>query len=237
MLGVWVLWILNNLAWKGGWLPAVIGIAFLAWFKSRKLFVGSAIIEVLGYLFNSQGFSQTLLAPEDASASLVRPYVWWDIFRMLLLNRSLVFGLGLVNYMSYWADAKLVSLARLKAGPEFINNYIFGMPSHNMFVDVFAQVGVVGLSFFLWSMGAVLWVIHKASTELTHGFMKAYLLGVFASFGAILIGSFLFADWLIPFVYNITITGFRQSVYVWILVGSAVGIYYQIREKQREFST
>lgn len=234
MLGVWVLWILNNLVWKGGWLPGVIGIAILAWFKSRKLFVGFAIIAVLGFLVNSQGVSQTLLAPEDASVSLVRPYVWWDILRMLLLNRSLVFGLGLVNYMAYWWDEKLVSIARIKAGPEFINNYTFAIPSHNMFVDIIAQVGIVGLSFFLWTIGAILWVIHRARTSFKPGFMKAYLLGVFACFGAVLIGSFLFADWLIPFVYNITITGFRQSVYVWILAGSAVGIYYQVREKQLE---
>jgi len=41
-----------------------------------------------------------------------------------------------------------------------------------------------------------------------------------------LVGSFLFADWLIPFVYNITITGFRHSVYAWILLGSVLGLYY-----------
>ena len=47
-----------------------------------------------------------------------------------------------------------------------------------------------------------------------------------------LAGSFLFADWLIPFVYNITITGFSHSVYSWILLGSVLGIYHNMDQNK-----
>ena len=66
--------------------------------------------------------------------------------------------------------------------------------------------------------------------------MKAYTMGVLGSFIAMLVGSFFFADWLIPFVYNITITGFSHSVYSWIFIGTVLGLYFQKEAHQDDVS-
>lgn len=59
----------------------------------------------------------------------------------------------------------------------------------------------------------MIWIMVRVYRRLPPGFLRAYVVGVLVSFLAMLIGSFVFADWLIPFAYNITITGFRHSVY------------------------
>jgi hypothetical protein len=99
-----------------------------------------------------------------------------------------------------------------------------------MFVDVYAQTGLVGLVLFVWGMIAALVILYQTSRRFPPGFTRSYLLGIFAGFAAMLVGSFIFADWLIPYVYNITITGFSHSVYSWILLGSGLGLYFRTEE-------
>jgi hypothetical protein len=81
-------------------------------------------------------------------------------------------------------------------------------------------------------MLAAVWILYRVYRQLPAGFLHSYTTGVFAGFIAMLVASFVFADWLIPFVYNIRITGFAHSVYSWILFGSVLGIYYRLQEKQ-----
>jgi hypothetical protein len=223
ILAVWGYWLLNNLGWKGGWVATLLGLALLSFFRSWKLFLVSLVFLALAVLVNVENLTQTLIAPEIASVSTIRPIVWMDILRMVL-PRSPLLGLGLVNYMYYWFDPTFVSQARIAAGEAFINNYVFVIPSHNMFVDIFAQTGILGLGFFLWLIAAILKVLYRNSQQLRPGFERAFTIGVFAGFVAMLFNSFISADYLLPFVYNITITGFRQSVYAWILVGGAMAI-------------
>ena len=99
-----------------------------------------------------------------------------------------------------------------------------------MFVDIYAQTGLLGLGLFLWGMLAAMWLVFKVSRRFPPGFMRAYTAAVLCGFIAMLVGSFLFAEWLLPFVYNLTITGFSHSVYSWILLGSVLGIYFKQKE-------
>ncbi len=223
VLLIWGDWILNNLVWKGGWLPALLGLVLLTFFRSWKLFLFGLLLFAILTLANLEFLTNTLIAPEVASTSAIRPIIWMDILRMVL-PRSPLLGLGLVNYMYYWYDPTFVSQARIAAGSAFINNYVFVIPSHNMFVDIFAQTGLLGLGLFLWLVGAVLRVLYRNTQRLQPGFQRAFTIGMTAGFLAMLVNSFWFADWLMPFVYNINITGFRQSVYAWILLGGALTI-------------
>jgi O-antigen ligase len=223
ILVVWGYWLLNNLGWKGGWVATLLGLALLSYFRSWKLFIISLVLLALAVLMNVESLTQTLIAPEIASISTIRPIVWIDILRMVL-PRSPLLGLGLVNYMYYWYDPTFVSQARIAAGEAFINNYVFVIPSHNMFVDIIAQTGILGLGLFLWLIATILKVLYRGTQQLRPGFERAFTIGVIAGFVAMLFNSFISADYLLPFVYNITITGFRQSVYAWILVGGAMAI-------------
>jgi len=225
ILLLWLVWAFRNQEWKGGWLPALIGLVILLSFRSWKLFLVGMIVIASVVILNWGTLVQVFFDPEVDSTSTIRPLVWLDILRMVM-PRSPILGLGLANYMYYWHDPTFFPVSRIAAGWATWNAWGYAIPSHNMFMDVLAQLGIVGLVFFIWGMVALIALIHRVNRSLSPGFLKAYVLGVFAGFCAMLVGSFLFADWLIPFVYNITITGFRHSVYAWILLGSVLGLYY-----------
>jgi hypothetical protein len=107
--------------------------------------------------------------------------------------RSPVLGLGLVNYKFHWADPSFIPITRLAAGWETWNLWGFAPPSHNLFVDVYAQTGLLGLGLFLWGMIAMLYVLIKTLRRTPPGgFTRAYVTSILCGFIAMLIGSFVF---------------------------------------------
>lgn len=97
-------------------------------------------------------------------------------------------------------------------------------------MDIFAQTGIVGTIFFVWLIAAAAvfgWRMYKCYKP---GFHSAYTNGVYAGFAAIAISSAPFADWLIPFVYNIGLEGFAHSVYSWILLGTLVALDHRMKD-------
>jgi hypothetical protein len=230
---VFALWALRNLDWKGGWMPAFIGLGLLLLFWSRKWTLAIAVLAAAVVLLQWESVFEALLLPEVDSLSTLRPLFWGDIFRMTA--RSPILGLGLVNYMFYWADPSFVPTARLAAGWEVWNQWGFAPPSHNLFVDVYAQTGLLGLGLFLWGLVAILYVLIKTMRRTPpRGFTRAFTTAALCGFISVLIGSFFFAEYLVPFVYNLTITGFSHSVYSWVLLGSVLGIYFKQEEEQRD---
>jgi hypothetical protein len=55
------------------------------------------------------------------------------------------------------------------------------------------------------------------------GFAEAYTFGVFAGVIATMVAAFL-GDWVLPFVYNVGLNGFRASILPWIFIGGLVAI-------------
>jgi hypothetical protein len=95
--------------------------------------------------------------------------------------------------------------------------------SHSQFVDLIAEVGYIGLLAFLWmfwEFGRLSWNLTK---QLPEGFARAYAYGVLAGLCATMISAFL-GDWVLPFVYNVGLAGFRASILPWIFVGGLIGL-------------
>jgi O-antigen ligase len=205
-------------------MPAVFGLGILIFLKNARLGI---VLAILGgsYLLWSN-FGEAFFAGE--TASLMRPYIWLDVLRIGM--RSPILGLGPAVYMFHWADPSFSSITFQLSQTYAWNRFNFSPPSHNLFVDVFAQTGIVGTIFFLWLLAAVAafgWRMYRCFKP---GFQSAYVNGVFAGFIAITISSAPFADWLIPFVYNIGIEGFAHSVYSWILLGTLVALDHRPKE-------
>ncbi len=129
-------------------MPAMIGLIILTPFRSWKLFIAGMIIASVVIFFNWNTLIDIFYRPEVESTSTLRPLVWWDVIRMTL-PRSPIFGLGLANYMYYWSDPTFVPISRIASGWSIWNAWGYAIPSHNMFVDVFAQTGILGTGFFL----------------------------------------------------------------------------------------
>ncbi len=90
--------------------------------------------------------------------------------------------------------------------------------SHNNYVDLFSQTGIIGLAVFLWFMFELLRVGRKLRAHYTDGFVGGYVASMLGAWFSIMVIMAL-ADWFLPFVYNIGFHGFQASVLVWMFFG------------------
>jgi O-antigen ligase len=144
---------------------------------------------------------------EDYSI-LTRLEAWRIILEIVKVNPLL--GLGLSNY--YWYTQLFPILG-----------YSVKFNSHNNYVDIIAQVGLIGLMCFLWFM----WEVGRLGWELRlkvkGGFQYAYVIGVLGGLVGTLVAGML-GDWILPFVYNVGLHGYRSSIFFWLFLGGLVAL-------------
>lgn len=132
-----------------------------------------------------------------------------------LTMRNPITGLGPAAYRPYGLMQPLVYGRTYWVEPR--------LNSHNNYVDLFSQTGLVGLGLFLWFMIelAVLgWRLHRRHKE---GFVAGYVNAMLAAWVGIM-AIMMLADWFLPFVYNIGFGGFQASVLVWLFLGGLMAI-------------
>ena len=129
--------------------------------------------------------------------------------------RNPITGLGPAAYRPY---------ARMKPLPYGDAFWIApNVSSHNNYVDLFAHSGIIGLGLFLWFIVEFILLCRRVSRKKLSGLSLGYVNGVLATVvGALVI--MMLADWILPFVYNISFIGFQASVLVWLMMGGVVAI-------------
>lgn len=129
--------------------------------------------------------------------------------------RNPITGLGPAAYRPYANNYPLLYMHIYWTNPQ-IN-------SHNNYVDLFSHVGLVGLVLFGWFSVEVARLGYHLHRRYGFGFRAGYINGMLsAGFGSLVI--MMFADWILPFVYNIGFPGFQASVLVWLFLGGLVAI-------------
>lgn len=132
-----------------------------------------------------------------------------------LTMRNPILGLGPAAYRPYGLTGSL-SYGRL-----FYSSV--ALSAHNNYVDVFSHMGLVGLVLFLWLIVEIGLLGMRLRRRYRTGFTAGYVNGVLAAgTGALIL--MLFADWILPFVYNIGFPGFQASVLVWLFMGGLVAL-------------
>ncbi|MBE7554307.1 MAG: hypothetical protein HS126_24895 [Anaerolineales bacterium] len=200
---LYVGFVLNN-DWKSGYLPPIASvgamIAFHAWWVAIPAVL--AAYPVVLYL------SSQAIASDDYSYS-TRVDALLIMLEIIKVNPIL--GLGPANY--YWYT------------PLFpIRGWAVQFNSHNNYVDIVAQTGLVGLACFFWFALEVAWLAWKLRTKVpAGGFAWAYVYGVMGGLAGTLVAAAL-ADWVLPFPYNIGLTGFRMTMLGWMFLGGLVCI-------------
>jgi hypothetical protein len=129
--------------------------------------------------------------------------------------RNPITGLGPAAYRPY-----------ANATPLQYEHVIWNQPSvssHNNFVDLFAHGGILGLILFAWFCWEVYRLGMRLHRRFATGFVAGYVNAMLAM-GAASLVLMLFADWILPFVYNIGFPGFQASVLVWLFMGGLVAI-------------
>ncbi|HSM56423.1 MAG TPA: hypothetical protein VK879_09745, partial [Candidatus Sulfomarinibacteraceae bacterium] len=76
---------------------------------------------------------------------------------------------------------------------------------------------------FLWLFAEIGFLGWRLRQRVPEGFARAYVYGVLGGTVGTLAAGML-GDWVIPFVYNVTLNGFRTSVIAWVFLGGLVAL-------------
>jgi hypothetical protein len=188
---------------KSGWLPSLICIAAIIGFRSWR--TGLVLIPVAAvaafYLMTG------VVSSEEYSFS-TRFDAWSIMAQIIKINP--VLGLGFANY--YWYT------------PLFhIRGYAVSFNSHNNYLDIVAQTGFVGLVCFLLFLWRVGWLGWRLREQAPAGFAQAYVYGALGGLAGMVVAGMM-GDWVLPFFYNIGLSGFPSSMLGWLFLGGLVSL-------------
>jgi hypothetical protein len=188
---------------KSGWLPAVFCIAAII--AARSWRAGLALIPVAAL---SALYMWSKLVSTDEYSISTRFDAWSILAQIIKINP--VLGLGFANY--YWYT------------PLFrIRGYAVSFNSHNNYVDIVAETGFVGLAcllLFFWQVG---WLGWRLRDQAPAGFAQAYVYGAFGGLAGMVVAGMM-GDWVLPFFYNVGMSGFRSSMLGWFFLGGLVSL-------------
>lgn len=195
-------------SWTSGWFPGLVAVGtILLIIKPKWVLIGSILGLILLFLIPGL-FDSIFLSGDNAYSLETRLAAWQIMGRIIKLNPIL--GLGPANYYAYTPLYRILG-------------YSVNFNSHNNFVDIVAQTGFLGLGFFLWfaaTLGRTLWSSLRQATD---GFNRAYMIGACGGLVGTIAAGFL-GDWIIPFVYNVGLEGYRASSLAWMFLGAAVAV-------------
>jgi hypothetical protein len=192
--------------WKSGWIPPLVAVGVITWLRFRRL----------RYVLTAGGLIVVWMIASELIQSDQYSYVTrleaWKILLNEIIKVNPVFGLGPANYRFYT--------------PLFpIMGYWVEFNSHNNYIDIIAQIGILGLIailWFAWEEWRLGWGMLKKNLG---GFGNAYVVGAMGGLVGMLVAGML-GDWVIPFVYNVGLKGFRASVLGWIFLGGLVALQH-----------
>ncbi|MCC7035514.1 MAG: hypothetical protein IT179_22060 [Acidobacteria bacterium] len=188
--------------WASGWMPPIIALGILLLFRFPRLTISGSLLLAVPAIVASGAAWESLMKGESWSW-LTRV----EAQRVLqqVIAREPLFGLGPANYHFYTYLFPILG-------------YRIRFNSHNNFTDFLAQVGLVGLLVFCWFAFETLSLAYRLHRRAPDDFSRAYAVGTFSGVASSLAAGML-ADWIVPFVYNIGILGFRSSMLFWFFVG------------------
>lgn len=198
------------------WVSVLSAVGVLIWlrFPRVRLIIGVAILLLIAsgilfrFVYDFAGGDEKWDESGGSRLALIGSVV--D-----LSMRNPITGLGPAAYRAY---GKTTSL---QYGRAFYASA--WLSSHNNYVDIFSQTGILGLGLFLWFMLQVFLLGMRLRKRYTDGFVGGYVNGMIAAWVGIMV-IMAIGDWFLPFVYNIGFPGFQASVLVWMFLGGLIAL-------------
>jgi len=192
--------------WVSGWMPPIIALAIILTVRFPRLAVSSAALALAPAVDRLATGMELLWRTESYSWS-----TRLEAARLMaqILERNPWLGYGPANYYNY-----------TELFPIF--GWWVRFNSHNNYLDIVAQTGIIGLALFVcfaMAMAAEAWRLRRVA----NGFGRAYAIGALAGLVASLVAGAL-ADWIVPFAYNVGLKGFRSSLLFWFFLGGATAL-------------
>jgi hypothetical protein len=194
-------------SWASGWLPPLVAITVIVAFRFRRTAIGLCTLAIpVGLLI--VGSATKLLMSHEQYSYLTRLEAWKVLFQ--LVWKSPILGLGPANYYYYTVLYPIFG-------------WYVRFNSHNNYMDLLAQTGVLGFSAFVWFIAEITRMTLRYWRKRPVGFARAYTIGVVGGLAGSLASGML-ADWIIPFFYNIGFRGFRSSFLFWFFLGGMLSL-------------
>lgn len=201
--------------WFSGWMPAFVALIFLTFFRSRTLFFSVVAFALFMFALRPEFYIDKIW--NDAVAYDSNRFEIWQviIFDLTLTKTNIFLGAGPAGYLPFYETYY----------PR--NAWV----SHNNYVDIFAETGLIGFSIFMWMLFSIFKSGWEQRDQMPTPFLRGFNYGVLAGFVGTLFAMGL-GDWFIPFVYNIGIPGFDFAVYGWLLTGSMLALRQFVRKDE-----
>lgn len=224
LLGISTIAILYNLlimkqSWTSGWFPAIASVFFVVLITKPKLAISMAGLAGVFLLISFQFTNELIMGGDNEYSLLTRLEAWKILGEIIKVNP--LFGLGPSNYYFFTPFYRILG-------------YSVSFNSHNNYIDIVAQIGLLGLIAYLWMIFEIFkagWQVRKQTDY--QGFEYAYINSALGGVIGILVAG-MFGDWVIPFVYNVGMEGFRASVLGWFFMGAIVFLELRKRHGQQE---
>ena len=220
----YVVWV-RQPDWLSGWLPFTLSAVAVVWLRlwRRNRLVGVVTIVVLALavsilfpiVFQYIGGEQQITSSWGGRQLLYKAV-------LDLVQDHPILGLGPASYRHY-AFTRWLSLG--------VGRALYLRPnvsSHNNFIDMYAQFGLLGLGLFLWFLvanGVVGW---RAAPRFRDNFEEGYVVGALGGLVGTVVAMML-VDWFLPFVYNTGFPGLRTSALAWMFLGGLAAIEHESR--------
>jgi hypothetical protein len=192
----------RQFGWKSGWIPPLAALGVIIFLRYPKL----GVVLAIAALIFLRDLPAELISTDEYSYT-TRLAAWQIIWEEIIKVNPLL-GLGPANYYYFTPLYPILGFS-----VEF--------NSHNNYVDLVAQVGLLGLASFVWFVFEMGYLGLNLIKKVPDGFSNAYVYGVLGGLAGTLVAGML-GDWIIPFVYNIGLRGFRASVIGWMFLGGLV---------------
>jgi O-antigen ligase len=194
--------------WLSGWMPPLLAAFAILWLGAPRVALVATLVAFVATAVKTPSVVGLVMSGDNQYSLTTRLAAW----RVLadIARSSPIFGLGPSNY---YHCTPLLSIL----------GWHVHFSSHNTYVDILLQTGLLGLACFLWfawEVGRIGW---KLRTRGSAGFAHAYTIGALGGLVGTLAAGML-GDWVLPFVYNVTLSGLRASVLGWIFLGGLVAL-------------
>ena len=212
--------LLRGGGWVSGWISPLVALSTLMFLRLgrrsfRLVIAVSPFVPLVVF-----ALVRRLIVAESWSYD-TRLIAWRGLFD--LVSDRWVFGLGLASYGHYWRGV-IGSFSYLDPLTGYIHSTLDPKVNmHNNYLDVYGQMGVIGVLAFIWLFFALIkqtWRVFMAEPS---GFGRAYAAAAVSAIVALSVASML-GDYVFPFVYNIGLRGFRDAGVGWVLLGGAVAL-------------
>lgn len=200
--------------WSSGWVPAVAAITVIGLIHLRWVGISLGAAGTFAYMIYGTIFKNLLLADNEYSYD-TRIEAWQIAANVFKINP--LFGLGPSNYYNY------TSLYPIRG-------YFVPFNSHNNYVDLLLEVGIVGFLMFLWMLFEFWQTGWRLKTIAPPGFAYAFVVGCLGGVAGTAVAA-MFGDWVIPFVYNIGFIGFRSSMLSFLFFGGLIALEQILSKK------